>query len=409
MRALAGATIILALLVSGPAWAGGLYLNEFGTPTMGTASAGANALCESAAVSFHNPACMTRFENPELMLTGGLLSVSAEFDPDPNTPVAGNDGGDAGGPAPLIGLFWVKPLNDKWAFGINSISVAAAVLDYDDGWAGRYQVEEVSIFTLSLMPSVGYKVNDKFSLGAGLNLLYGIMNMELAFPTPTPGPGEGSVELDGLNDFGVGLQLSALFEPRDGSRIGLFWASELEVDVGGDANIALPGPPGERPSIAVEATVPFAQVAGISTYNDLNDRWALVTQFRWEDWSTFDNLFISIADRGEAAIPRKWEDVYHAALGFRYRSSDRWLYKAGWAYDTSPTTAANRTADLPIDRQWRLAAGAEWDKSEKLDIGFEFTYADFGSAKIDSDTLIGEFSTNRILMFGVSFNWTRGL
>lgn len=135
----------------------------------------------------------------------------------------------------------------------------------------------------------------------------------------------------------------------------------------------------------------------------------LLTHFRWEEWSTFDNLFISVADRGEAAIPRKWKDVYHAALGFRYKKSDRWLYKAGWAYDTSPTTAANRTADLPIDRQWRLAAGAEWDKGEKLDIGFEFTYADFGSAKIDSDALVGEFSTNRILMFGVSFNWTRGL
>ena len=48
-------------------------------------------------------------------------------------------------------------------------------------------------------------------------------------------------------------------------------------------------------------------------------------------------------------------------------------------------------------------------QSDKLNIGFEFTYADFGSAKIDSDTLVGEFETNRIIMFGVNFNWKRGI
>ena len=40
--------------------AGGLYLNEFGTPSMGVAGAGASAVASDASTSFHNAAGMTR-------------------------------------------------------------------------------------------------------------------------------------------------------------------------------------------------------------------------------------------------------------------------------------------------------------------------------------------------------------
>jgi long-chain fatty acid transport protein len=46
--------------------AGGLYLNEFGTPSMGVAGAGATAVASDASTSFHNPAGMTRIKGREL-------------------------------------------------------------------------------------------------------------------------------------------------------------------------------------------------------------------------------------------------------------------------------------------------------------------------------------------------------
>jgi long-chain fatty acid transport protein len=49
--------LFLALIgnLSGTALAGGLYINEFGTPSMGTAGAGSNAVANDASTSFHNP------------------------------------------------------------------------------------------------------------------------------------------------------------------------------------------------------------------------------------------------------------------------------------------------------------------------------------------------------------------
>ena len=57
------------LMIPGVSRAGGLYLNEFGTPSMGVAGAGASAVASDASTSFHNPAGMTRIKGKEVMGT----------------------------------------------------------------------------------------------------------------------------------------------------------------------------------------------------------------------------------------------------------------------------------------------------------------------------------------------------
>jgi len=113
-------SLIAILGLPAVATGGGLYLNEFGTPSMGVAGAGANAVAVDASTSFHNAAGMTRIKGKELMLTGGLLNATVEFDPDDDTPILGGDGGDAGGPAPIISGFYVNSLSDRWKLGPTS-------------------------------------------------------------------------------------------------------------------------------------------------------------------------------------------------------------------------------------------------------------------------------------------------
>ena len=101
------------IFINTTALAGGLYINEFGTPSMGVAGAGANAVASDASTSFHNPAGMTRIKGKEVMGTAGLLNAIVKFDPDGDTPISGGNGGDAGGLAPILGGFYVHSLSDK--------------------------------------------------------------------------------------------------------------------------------------------------------------------------------------------------------------------------------------------------------------------------------------------------------
>jgi len=60
-----GSFVTMLLMLPCISQADGLYLNEFGTPSMGVAGAGTHAVAIDASTSFHNPAGMTRIDGKD--------------------------------------------------------------------------------------------------------------------------------------------------------------------------------------------------------------------------------------------------------------------------------------------------------------------------------------------------------
>jgi long-chain fatty acid transport protein len=389
--------IIASFFINTTALAGGLYLNEFGTPSMGVAGAGANAVASDASTSFHNAAGMTRIKGTELMGTAGVLKATVKFDPDSDTPIPGGDGGDAGGPAPIVGGFFVHSLSDKWKLGANLITISGAVLDYDDDWTGRYLNTEVKLLTMTFYPSIAYRVNNWLSLGGGPQVMYA--NLEIKAKAPPPN-GIGEVKIDG-DDFAYGFGLGALFEVSDRTRFGIAYQSEIELEFSGDVKFSGGA---VNADAGVDTKIPLAQFIKVSGYHELNDRWALLGTVGWEDWSAFKEVNISTG-RGSQKIPRDWHDTWKFAAGVHFRPVDKWLLQLGFSYDSSPVDSDDRTPDMPIDRQIRYATGVQYKWSDRLSLGGEFVYADYGKAKIDNDLLKGDYKCNDIFFFAMNANW----
>ena len=380
-----------------PAFAGGLYISEFGTPSMGVASAGAQAVASDASTAFHNPAGMTRLDGKQLMLTGGALYSTVKFDSDDNTPIAGNNGGDAGGAAPILGQFYVHSLSDRLKLGANIISITGAVLDYGDDWTGRYLNTEVTLLTITLNPTIGYRVNDWLSIGAGPQIMYANLEMKLRAPPPI---GTGKVEIDG-DDVAFGYDVGAMFELGEKTRLGIIYQSEIEPEFSGDVKFSGGAVSADA---GTDTTITLPQFVRVSVYHELNEQWALLGTVGWEDWSAFENINISTG-QGSAKIPRNWDDTYKFAAGVHFRPAESWLLQLGFAYDTSPVDADDRTPDMPIDRQIRYATGAQYKWSENVSLGGQFVYADYGDAKINNDLLRGDYKRNDIFFLAFNLNW----
>jgi long-chain fatty acid transport protein len=379
----------------GTAVAGGLYINEFATPSMGVAGAGAQAVATDASTAWHNPAGMTRIEGRELMVGGGLIYSTVKFDPDPDTPIPGGDDGDAGGPAPLLSAFYVHSLTDRLKVGADLISVSGAVLDYDDDWTGRFLNQEVSLLTLTFNPNIAYRLTDWLSVGGGIGLMYANLEMKLAAPPPA---GMGRVEIDG-DDVAAAFNLSALVELSERTRLGVVYWSELELDFRGDVKI---NPPGLQ--VGIDTELPLVQWIKTSIYHEFSDSFALLGTIGWEDWSAFDDVNLSTA-RGSLELSKNWEDTWHFSGGIHYRPIPKWLFQGGIAYDTSPVDAVDRTPDMPIDRQVRYAVGAQYEWSDRISVGGSFVYADYGRAKISNTLLRGDYDRNSIFFFALNLNW----
>jgi long-chain fatty acid transport protein len=389
----------VALCLAGPVHAGGLYLSSFGDPSMGTASAGSNAIAEDASTAHTNPAGMTRLDDHQL-LTGLAPGFStAKFDAHPQTPSGGGEGGEQGGFIPISSTSYVHKLSDRWRLGMSLLSFAGASLDPRDDWAGRNEVTEIELFSLTFLPTVAVRVTDWLSVGAGAAVSYGRFDMRVRVPAGM----EPEIRLKNLDDWAVAPVASVLIEPTPDLRFGVVYMGETEFDL--DGKIKLPaGLP--QSSIATELKLPMARAVRTSIYWDATDRIALVMNSGWEDWSTAKSLPISAANGG-TAIPLKFRDTWYIGLGGYYQLNDKWRLQAGFRYDSSALKDRDRTTALPVDRAWTLAAGGLYNFSEKLGLGFAFSWTDLGSAPVNNPRVRGKYTRNDVFLFNVSLNWKK--
>ena len=403
-----GATLLATLVVC-QAQAGGLWITEFGQPTQGRAGAGEEAGNGDATDAFLNPAAMVMLEKSEILISGGVIAANVEFDVESSGIANGDgDGGDAADPAPGGSVFYAHPINDKWSVGISGVALTGSLLDYDDDWAGRYQVQDVSILVVGLVPSVAYAVTEKLSLGLSVPIMYSQLDMDVAVPnfnTPTTGP-DGKINLDG-NDTQAAFTFSGLYQFSDSTRVGVRGTSRFEFEYDGDISADLLG------QVGVETQLTLAGLVRAGLSHDFSETWSGHLTWGWDNWSKMGDIFIS-TNSGGASLGRQWEDTYHYAVGADYRMNPRLTLRAGIAYDTDPTRAKDRTADMPLDRQIRYAIGGDYIRDSGMRVSGSLVYADYGDAEIDSDEnlpafgLKGKYETNQIWFASLSFNWPLG-
>jgi len=404
------------VLISSLSFAAGLILYEINSPLTGTASAGWAALAEDASTAFTNPAGMTRLDRSQLLVGAQPLIITSKFNPDSETTFGGTDGGNAGGVVPSLGGYYVHSVSDRFKLGVSLLSYFGLGIDYGDNWVGRYYVEKSDFLTLSLSPSVAYKVNDWLSIGAMFNVLYSMLDTQSAIRNLLVEP-DGQLKYED-EDFGFGGGFGLLIEPRKGTRFGVTYYSPVEVSFSEVPELDGVGPVLggiltrlglNGASVGMDFTIP--QWIMVSGYQQLTDKVAIMGNFGWQDWSEFGNIDISLSVDPERTRTFnnnvEFKDTWNVAIGAQYRVSEPWLLSAGFAYDSSPSDESNRSPDMPFDRNLRYAAGVQYDWSKNLTLGLAYEFIDLGSAGISKEgflrgNLVGDYSTNNVNVVNVN-------
>ncbi|MDH3977939.1 MAG: outer membrane protein transport protein [Gammaproteobacteria bacterium] len=427
---------LVAIVIGFSAQAGGLYIGEFGQPNQGASRAGANAIAEDASTAFQNPAGTMFLGESKSMATAIVIDSKSKFDQSETFPATASavtnaagdgpasNGGDAGSTALGGAYFYANPINDTWGWSFAFASISGASLEYENGadFAGRYWATKVDLLTISAAPSISYKVSENLSIAATLGLTFGQLDLDVAIPGPVDPNGvlpyvkDGLAEISDGDDLALSVGVSTMWQATDETRLGLIYNSEIELDFDSDLNITPPGGGIGPGQIGANVEITWPQTLRGSVAHDYSDQLTLLASVAWEDWSAFKDVPITTSTGGGSALPRNYRDTWHFAVGLRWQEGPRWTYYTGIAYDTDPTKASDRTADMPLDEQWRYSAGATYERDNGHKIGGVLTYADYGDADIDNGgvrpgpggetwTVKGDYSTNRIIMLGLNYGW----
>ncbi len=460
--------------VGGNAQAAGFALIENSASGMGNAFAGAAAVANDASTAWFNPAGLTMFSGSQLTVAGHFIKPSSEFT-DKGSSVSPKltdfkvDAGSISGPndnaeagvAFVPDVYYVRPLNDKVNFGLSINAPFGLETDYKDDWVGRYHALNSAVETLNINPSLGWKINDRLSLGAGVSLQYVHAKLSRAIDSTALCLGLAGTRpelLQACNDAGlgtdkatgkpayadfakdskaeletdnidVGFNLGLLYHLNDATRLGMAYRSGVSQATEGDARFTVNARlqpildkvnEGLRLSHAgkqilvntgIKAQVDLPPTFALSATHQLNARLQLLGDITWTGWSRFKELRIKFATgQNDSVTDESWKDVFRYSVGLNYQLDNKWTLRTGLAFDEEAIPdEKHRTPRIPgNDRTW-LSFGAGLNVSNRihLDFGYAHLFIDDVAADHTDDngyTFRGEYSAD-VNIASAQLNW----
>lgn len=352
----------ITLSLSSAATAAAFQLLEQNASGLGVAYAGSAAVAENASTVFFNPAGLAQLSG--IQLSAGVTGVGPSYrfqNQGSSGALLGNgNGGDAGGWHAVPNLYLAGRVSPDISLGLGISSPFGLATSYDADWVGRTQAIKSEIRTVNVNPSLAYRVNERWSLGVGIN--YQTLNAEMTSYTPA-----GLYRVKG-DDAAWGWNAGVLLNLSPAMRLGLSYRSAVDYRLSGSRSIG-------ANSQAATADIKLPDSMVFSVWQQLSDRWEAMGDLSYTRWSTLDKLQI-VGGFGTDVEPFNYKNAWRVAWGAAYKANDAVKLKFGLAYDRTPVQENSRSARVPDnDRMW-FSLGGQWAPRNYgvFDIGYSYLY-----------------------------------
>ena len=375
-------------------FASGFALNEQSISGMGTGFAGRSSSADDASTVFGNPAGMSRLKREQV--TVGGAAIIAKSDIKGSGTFGGSNDGDM---VPVVGVpmgYYVKPIDDHWAFGFGVYVPFGLITDYEHGFAGRYFGSKSEVQVVTLQPTISYAFNDKVSIGFGptINRIDGTLE-SAALNRATPGSNDGKVKITG-DDTAVGYNIGVMVQATDRTRVGLTYHSMVDYKLKGDTKISGPGfGPLSGSKFDASLKIKTPESVDFSVTHELDDNWTLYAGSTWTRWSRLESIVVNNEGTGplapalgQIAEEQNWHDTWAHAIGAAYKLNKEWTLRAGFSVDQSPANNQNRSPRIPTGDRKVFSLGAGWNPSDDMTIDVAYSYLMEEDVKIHQSTAI---------------------
>lgn len=386
--------LAMLAVLSGFSWGNGLNLNSLGTRalTMGGAFVG---LADDFSAVFWNPAGAAWFKAKTFGFYGTDLIPTSTYKL--VVPIAGI------GPYTMVDAktqpkhylggmaAYYQPVGEGLVVGLGVYTPSGLGSAWDGPDFSRISNNTAYEWTskiglVSISPLIAYKVSDILSLGATLNINYGMFNIKMhAGSTEIPvAPYTfdlGQYEED-MSGWGFGATFGALLRPSETLSLGLTVRTPSTVKFKGEAGISNLGLLGYPATSELEREVTWPLwIAGGVAFRPV-PKLLLTGDIQWTQWSKIDALVTDYTDPfwqilmsrgGDDVREMYWSDKAQIRVGAEYALSPSFALRAGYYYDPSPSPDRTMNVLLPSYDFNVITLGVGYATSGlQLDFGIEY-------------------------------------
>ncbi|MCB8820867.1 OmpP1/FadL family transporter [Microvirga rosea] len=363
--------VSFAALVSaqGGAQAGAFALREQSATGQGESFAGVAAGSAGVSSMFWNPATITMAPGWQSEFHATAIIPESKISPIYTVPAglaALGPSGDIGLDAMVPASYTSYQVNDRLWIGFHNGAPYGLVTKPNPVWAGQIYARTTSVFSYEAMPTVGYKVNDWLSVGAGLRAQYFKVRY---FSATSASPFAPSAGLEG-DSWGFGYALGATLTPFAGTSIGIGFRSSVEQKLEGNFQYF---------GVPIKANLVLPESVSVGLSQRITDAFTLNATAEWTNWSRLGFPRVTNALTGGLLaqapyLPLDYKDGWFFSVGGEYRINPAWTVRAGLGYEISPIELETRSPRLPdTDRVW-LSVGTTYNWSDQLSFDLAYTH-----------------------------------
>ncbi len=393
--------ILVTILIfsASSVFANGLSLNSIGTRSIGMGGAYVGLANDYSAI-YWNPAGLARVQGPQISIfvTDILPIGTYKFAFPASMGGATVDAKTKTNHYISPNIMGYMPLfcGEKLFAGVGAYVPAGLGAEWDGSDLAAFSgpagtsfewMSKIGVFNIS--PGIAYKVNDAISVGAALNVYYGMMDMKRPMDTynmMTQQPGEdGMVDAqydESGSGFGYGVSFGVLVKPMDMLSVGFSFKTKTTVKFSGTANntafaaynaaetdyerdLAWP--------MWVGAGVAFCPTKKLTLTADVQySKWsetqeAIVTNYKNAVWDA------QVNQTGQNEMHLNWEDATQIRVGAQYKLTDKLALRAGYYNDPAPAPDETVNIIFPSVTYNAFTAGGSYCLGKvSLDCGFEY-------------------------------------
>lgn len=424
----------LVLFTAGPTLLGaqGFGIYEQGTCAMGRAGAGVAAPCSDGSAMFFNPAGLAGLTGGHATIGVTLLDVRGGFTDDVFQQKTQLDD-------PLLAVPQVYisyAATPKLGIGVGVFAPYGLETKWPTPFDGRFSGYKNILQSLYFQPTLAYQLSPRFSLGAGLDIVLGKVELNQRLdladaPVPLPGVPPGTV----FGQFGiapgtdfadahleaskttVAAHFGAIFKATDRLSFGANFLTQAKFEYSGTASftqvptgLVVPADIVVTPGDTIHAGTPIdgllgapASLGGLDLFNPttgvfrsqpvtttiknpsqlalgvaykLENGWTLLGDYQLTWWSSFDTLAITFPQT--ALLNRQLFENYHNTSGFRFGAEwakdAKWTFRGGYLHHGGAAPAETVTPLLPEGQRNEFTVGTTVKLAAALSADLAYQY-----------------------------------
>lgn len=306
--------------------------------------------------------------------------------------------------------------------GITLYTPYGSSINWGKAWPGATLNESVSLQVFTVQPTLAWRASEKFSIGAGLMISWGNVNLSKGLLTwdmasklgdiawqaaalqsqlipGSPHPGEkpaepadknippASVNLSGTSDLALGFSIGLMYNINEKWTLGASLRSEMDMKVKkGDAAVSYDASPflqnvlreslDEMSSTNFSASMPCPYVFTIgAAYRPLGNL-EIAADVQLNGWASYDYLDIKFAGlpKFDQKIKKNYRDAMTFHLGAQWGVTKKLDLRAGLMIDLSPCDTDYYNPETPAMTKIEPSIGLTFRPTKRLAIDLAFMY-----------------------------------